>query len=68
MTDGLQSELSRCRVGQAARLVGVSVPTLHNWRKAGRIEAEQSPGGRWLFDVRPFVEKATAGKGRAKVA
>jgi predicted site-specific integrase-resolvase len=56
MTEQLQNELARCRSGQAARLLGVTVMTLHNWRRAGKIEAEQDAAGRYLFDVRPFVK------------
>jgi predicted site-specific integrase-resolvase len=43
--------------------VGVSIGTLHNWRKSGRIEAVKTPGGQWEFNVRPFVG-AKAGTGR----
>jgi hypothetical protein len=58
VTEQLQNELAKCPAGMAARLVGVSIRTLNNWRKAGRIDAEQTPAGRWLFDVRPFLQKA----------
>jgi predicted site-specific integrase-resolvase len=64
MTDQLQNELAKCRAGQAARLCGVSTQTLHNWRRAGRIKAEQDASGRYLFDVRPLMERES-GEGRA---
>jgi hypothetical protein len=59
MTEQLDQELARCRSGQAARLAGVSVQTMHVWRQKGRIKAVQDASGRWLFDVRPFVKGET---------
>jgi predicted site-specific integrase-resolvase len=58
MTEELERELARCGAGQAARLIGISVPTLHAWRKAGKIEARQTPAGKYVYDVRPWVQKA----------
>ena len=55
MTKQLDSELAKCRSGLAARLCGVSVQTMHVWRKAGKITAVKDVSGRFLFDVRPFV-------------
>jgi predicted site-specific integrase-resolvase len=62
MTDELQNVLEKCPAGLAARLIGISVATLHNWRKDGRVRAAQTPGGKYVYDVRPFVE----GKGRGR--
>jgi hypothetical protein len=60
MTDQLQNELAKCRAGQAARLCGVTAMTLHNWRRAGKIEAVKDAAGRYLFDVRPFLKDRVA--------
>ena len=58
MTEQLQGELARCPAGMAARLVGVSQQTLRAWAKAGKIVAFKGAGGRYAYDVRPFVQKA----------
>ena len=60
MTDELQNVLERCPAGLAARLIGISVPTLHAWRKAGTIEATQTPAGKYVYDVRPWVKDKVA--------
>ena len=36
-------------VGDAARLLGVSVATVRNWEKAGKIAAIRTPGGQRRF-------------------
>lgn len=33
------------RIGEAAKLLGVTVQTLRNWEKSGKLKAEISPGG-----------------------
>jgi predicted site-specific integrase-resolvase len=58
MTEKLNDLLERCPSGMASRLTGVTTPTLHNWRRRGRIEAVQTATGRWLFDIRPILQKA----------
>ena len=69
MADELQNVLERCPAGLAARLIGVSVPTIHNWRKAGKIEASKTPGGKFTYDVRPWVQREpAAGRTKAKAA
>lgn len=66
MTEQLSSELARCPTGMAARLLSVSVRTLHAWRVTGRIGAEQTAAGRWLFDVRPFLAEGKREKAGAR--
>jgi DNA-binding transcriptional MerR regulator len=68
MTDNLSRELAACSAGQAARIVGVSVQTLNNWRKAGRIEAKQDAAGRYRYDVRPFVKAETDAEQKRRIA
>jgi excisionase family DNA binding protein len=36
--------------GDAARLLGVSLPTLHAWRRSGRLPAIANVGRRHLFE------------------
>ncbi len=47
-------------IGEAARLLGVSVPTLRVWDRAGRLRALRMPGsGRRVYpqaDIRRFLE------------
>lgn len=38
-------------IGEVARIFGVSVPTVRNWEKAGRINAERTLGGQRRFSV-----------------
>lgn len=55
MHPNVENYLSECPGTVAAKLLGVSVGTLRNWRLAGRLKAKQGAGGRWLYDVRPLV-------------
>jgi putative resolvase len=38
-------------IGEAARLIGVSVDTLRTWEADGRIEATRSAGGQRRFSL-----------------
>jgi molybdopterin-binding protein len=42
---------SAVRVGEAAKLLGVSVDTLRRWEAAGRLHVRRSPGGQRLVAV-----------------
>jgi predicted site-specific integrase-resolvase len=64
MTDELEKVLHKCPAGLAARLIGVSMSTLHNWRRDGRIKTGKSPTGRFTYDVTPWVKPGE----KAKVA
>jgi len=56
MTEQLERGLARCSPGMTARSLSISLPTLAEWRQRGKIGAEHTPAGRWLYDVRPFVK------------
>lgn len=38
-------------IGEAARLLGVTVETVRRWERAGRIQAQRTPGGQRRFPV-----------------
>ena len=37
------------KIGQAAKVLGVSIDTLRRWEKAGKIKAIRTPGGTRLY-------------------
>lgn len=42
-------------IGEVARLAGVTVATVRNWERAGKIKAFRTPGGQrrfWLSEVK----------------
>ncbi|MDD5147547.1 MAG: MerR family DNA-binding transcriptional regulator, partial [Candidatus Daviesbacteria bacterium] len=39
------------KIGQAAKLLGVSIDTLRRWEKAGKITAIRTPGGTRLYSL-----------------
>lgn len=46
------------RIGKAAEILGVTVQTLRNWEKSGKLRAYRSPGGQryyGLSDLRRFM-------------
>ena len=48
----------RIRIGQAAKMLGVTVQTLRNWEKSGKLMSERSSGGQRYYqreDVRRFA-------------
>ncbi len=47
-------------IGEAARILGVSVETLRRWDADGKIDAVRTPGGQRRF-VRAAVERLLAG-------
>lgn len=58
--------LTRVPSGMAAEMLGVTVQTLRNWHKRGRIEAERTRAGRMLWDVARYLENEAGEKaGRA---
>lgn len=42
---------ARVGVGEAAKLLGVTVKTIHRWEEAGYIKASRTPGGQRRFDL-----------------
>lgn len=36
-------------IGDVARLLGVTIPTVRNWEKGGKIAAVRTPGGQRRF-------------------
>lgn len=36
-------------IGEVARLAGVTVPTIRNWERDGKIESFRTPGGQRRF-------------------
>lgn len=46
------------RIGKAAEMIGVSVQTLRNWEKAGKLQPLRSPGGQRYYrlaDINRFI-------------
>ncbi len=43
---------SKIRIGEAAKTLGVSVQTLRNWEKSGKLRAERSEGKQRFYDLR----------------
>lgn len=39
----------KVRIGEAARILGVTVQTLRNWEKSGRLASQRSPGGQRYY-------------------
>lgn len=45
-------------IGEVARLAGVTIPTVRNWDKAGKLRSFRTPGGQrrfWLADVQAII-------------
>ncbi|MBX9703051.1 MAG: IS607 family transposase, partial [Silvanigrellaceae bacterium] len=38
-------------IGQAARILGVSIETLRRWEKAGKLKSERTPSGHRRYDI-----------------
>lgn len=48
-------------IGEVARLVGVSIATVRNWDRAGKIRSFRTPSGQrrfWLSDVEAIINPA----------
>ncbi|MBI4067979.1 MerR family DNA-binding transcriptional regulator [Candidatus Kaiserbacteria bacterium] len=48
----------KVRVGEAAKMLGVTVQTLRNWEKSGKLRAQRSIGGQRYYtlqDLQPFT-------------
>lgn len=48
----------KIRIGKAAEMLGVTVQTLRNWEKTGKLMSQRSPGGQRYYrleDVRRFA-------------
>lgn len=43
-------------IGQAAKLAGVTVETLREWERQGRITSERTQGGHRRYDIDQFIE------------
>lgn len=49
---------TKIRVGKAAEMLGVTIQTLRNWEKNGKLISERSPGGQRYYrleDIRRFA-------------
>lgn len=42
---------SRLSIGDVARMAGVTVATVRNWEKAGKIASIRTPGGQRRFEI-----------------
>ena len=49
--------LTKVPTGMAARMLGVDPRTLYAWRDRGKIAAEQTRSGRFLWDVAGYMER-----------
>lgn len=48
-------------IGEVARLTGVTIPTVRNWDRAGKLTATRTPGGQRRFrlaDVQALLDEA----------
>ena len=45
------NEHKKVRIGEAATILGVSIQTLRNWEKSGKLHAERSHGGQRSYDM-----------------
>ena len=64
MTDSsAYAEQAALPIGEVARLAGVTVPTVRNWERAGKIASFRTPGGQRRFPIRE-VERALAAAGK----
>jgi len=61
MNDRLKDTWKRCPSGLAAKVLGVSVSHLRNLRAAGRVKAERTPNGHYLYDVTGHINTALGG-------
>jgi hypothetical protein len=43
--------MKKIRVGEAAKILGISIQTLRNWEKSGKLQAERSLGGQRFYDL-----------------
>lgn len=58
-------------IGEAAEMLGVSVPTLRRWEASGKLKAEHTAGGHRRYDLaklRPELFHAGAASSRKTVA
>lgn len=44
-------DTQKTRIGEAAKILGVTVQTLRNWEKSGRLRPERSAGGQRYYDL-----------------
>lgn len=49
-TDTYEPPADRFPIGDAARILGVSVPTVRRWEAEGKITAHRTLGGQRRFD------------------
>lgn len=50
-------EVDKIRIGEAAKMLGVTEQTLRNWEKSGKLIPERSPGGQRFYllnDIKRF--------------
>ena len=45
------TEAAALPIGEVARLIGVSVSTIRNWERTGKINAFRTPGGQRRFPL-----------------
>lgn len=47
----MQETTTRLSIGEAARMLGVSVDTIRRWEGEGRIVSTRTPGNQRRFDL-----------------
>lgn len=52
---------SRLSIGEVARMAGVTVATVRNWEKAGKIASIRTPGGQRRFEISDVRAMLSAG-------
>src|SRR5581483_9306449 len=65
-----QEEKKLVKIGEAAKILGVSIDTLRRWEAKGKIETVRTPGGTRLYSVGSLdkvVSKKEAKQGRNRI-
>src|SRR3989338_4009656 len=52
MKKGLPENTRLVKIGEASKILGVSIDTLRRWEKAGKVKTIRTPGGTRLYPIR----------------